>query len=133
MSRKYWVIGILFAVIALAFCYRQLVLGKKMRGVLIVTELTGSGRRRFEASGRRIAVFESSTREVQQGNDLRIKSNRDRFLFTIKLKKDNGVWRPEIEPGSKVRLSGSLRPSNREALIVGDAGLKIEFDHFHKD
>lgn len=108
----------------------QTIRGPKMAGVLVIK---GQGAELYlQVSGRKVRVSETAGDEVHGGAVIRISTGHERELFTIRLRKDAGTWKPAITPSKGVPVGGPLLLAQGEALAVTDRLLQIKFENFQK-
>ena len=88
--------------------YRRFIAKPAMRGVLLVTVPGETNAQRFEVYGKMVSVYESREGETSSSERIRIVTGQNRLLFTMKLVHQNGQWKPEVEPGRMVSVSGPL-------------------------
>lgn len=130
-KRKWKLFGGALGILLLVWIVRRILpRHPAMRGVLMITA-PGAPPQRFEAFGKVVQVYESSSNETRKGDKLRIQAKQDRLLFSIRLVHHDGHWKPSLE-GDFTRLSGKTLPSNRDAILVRDSGVKIEFHNFQQ-
>jgi hypothetical protein len=130
--RKAKLVAIICILLVATWIYRRSFVKHAMRGVLLVKAAGDPRLRRFEAHGKTVSVYESSSDETVSGEKLRIATGRDRLLFTMKLVHQAGQWQPAIEVGKDVSISGPLMPGNKESIAIKDSGLNIECHNFQK-